>query len=175
MAASGSCQQLSDSGGSGTILAASCNAMMRDSFSSSSSSPPGLLVHLLTHGVFMTGIGLVAASVCSLLMTKYNEKQHGTEQARQEGVAIAYYAPHRAEFLPMETFGLDYGANGALRCMAALMRQLGPALTALAEHINESLVIAVACLPVGLYYLVHVAISKVAPEVRMKGICLCPP
>ena len=161
VAAAGSCHLLHD--GSGAILAAaSCIAR---SSSTSASSPPGLLAHLLTRGVFIAGVGLAAATVCSLLMTKYNEKMHGVEQARQEEVSVDY-VPHRATFLPMETFGLDYGSNGALRGVASLMRRLGPAMMALAERTNTSLVISVACLPVAMYYLGLVAVGRVAPEVR---------
>ena len=126
------------------------------------------MLHLLTRGLLLLGFSLAASTLCALLMIKYNEKTHNEEQERQEGGA-ASYVQHRAAFLPLETFGLDYGANTALRGTAALLHRIGPALPSLAEHTNESLMVAAACLPVGLYYLALATMARVAPEVSFRG------
>ena len=129
---------------------------------------PSLMMHVLTRGAFIVLVSLVSCTASALMMMKYNEKVHGEEQAKQEGVEAAY-APHRAMFLPLEAFGLDYNANWALRGVATLMRRLGPGLEAMAERVNVSLVVAVACFPVGLYYWCRVLLARIAPEVRPRS------
>ena len=135
---------------------------------SKASLNPTLMVHLFTHlftrGLFMLAISLTSTIAGSMMMAKHNEKMHGEEQEKREG-ASATYVPHRATFLPFQTFGLDYGCSAALRGIAALMRCLGPILTTIVAYINESWLIAAVCLPVGLYYLGGIFVSRVAPEV----------
>ena len=166
MATASSCPQglLSGTGSSssadleGTVACSAATGL-------SASSSPNLMMHLLMRGTFMMSVSLLSCVASALMMTKYNEKVHSEEQARQEGVEAAY-APHRAVFLPLEAFGLDYNASWALRGVAALMRRLGPGLEAAAERMNVSLVVSAACVPVGLYYWVRVLLARIAPEVR---------
>ena len=146
----------------GCILEASCS--VAGSAEGAAPSPPGLLLHLVSRGLFLMVGSLMAGAASSLLMFKYNEKMHDQEQARQEGMA-ASYLPHMAAFLPLETFGLDYGATAALRRTAAVMRRLRPAMGQLVRSSAMSFVIPIACLPIGLYYWIRVLLARSAPEV----------
>ena len=158
VAAAASEGHLPESIDAGSILEASCGVAR-----SAASSPPGLLLHLISRGLFLMVGSLVAGAASSLLMLKYNKKMHDQGQARQEGMA-ASYLPHMAAFLPMETFGLDYGATAALQRTAAVMRWLRPAMGELVRSSAVSFVIPIACLPIGLYYWIRLLLARVAPE-----------
>ena len=76
----------------------------------------------------------------------------------------ATYMPHRADFLPLESLGLNY-ARLLGTSFAAFLRRLGPLVERLSDMIDETVVVLIVCGPIAVVYWGRVALSRVAPEV----------
>ena len=76
--------------------------------------------------------------------------------------------PHRADFLPLESLGLDY--DRLLGTLSAdFLRRLGLMVERLSDLLNETVVVLIGCGPIAVVYWGRVALSRVAPEVSDRG------
>ena len=133
---------------------------------------------LVTKGLYMITANFLVGTASSLMIIRYHRKLQGGSDTHADGSCSSSgskaemnghssdddFLSQRPYLLPFASFGLHYD-SGRLAPLGAFFKKLAPCLASLAGSIDDSIVIAVICLPISLLCWARIMLTRVLPQV----------
>ena len=126
----------------------------------------------------MACVSFLAGTASSLMIIRYHQKLHGGgSDAHADGGGSSSsralvangssgndFDREHPSLLPFASLGLRYD-SGKLAALGALFKKLTPFLAGLAVSVDDSVIIAVICLPISLMCWFRILLSRVMTKV----------